>query len=145
MSNENQTPLLGVQHDIYGLSFRLLAIADDDREDDWLRDVCRQSGEMMANLANVVTTDHESKADFVARVRAIIAMQNVTKTELSAGEYDAVWSGHEIRILGDWNIATENGVRGRVSGRVIVTESGGIAFLPNDHDEGHPAASQSIL
>jgi len=62
--------------DIYGLSFRLLAIADDDTEDDWMRDVCRQSGEMLANLSNVVTTKHETKADFIARVRAIIAMPN---------------------------------------------------------------------
>jgi len=72
------SPLLGAVPplDIYGLSFRLLAIADDDQEDDWLRDVCRQSGEMLANLTNVVTTEHETKADFIARVRAIIAMPN---------------------------------------------------------------------
>ena len=63
--------------DIYGLSFRLLVIAEDDREDDWLRNVCRQSGEMLANLSTAVTTDHETKADFIARVRGIICMQNV--------------------------------------------------------------------
>ena len=75
-----QTAMLGsfVPLDIHGLSFRLLAIADDDREDDWLRDVCRQSGEMLANLSNVATTDHETKADFIARFRAIIATPNAS-------------------------------------------------------------------
>lgn len=102
MSAENQTPhagtpapddqkptaetcdlrSLGASHG-WALSFdsldaavRLLALAEDDRQDDWTREVCRQSGEMLNELTRLVTTDHESKAAFIARVRATLKLPN---------------------------------------------------------------------
>jgi hypothetical protein len=55
---------------------RLLTLAEDDRQDDWTREVCRQSGEMLNELTRLVTTDHETKAAFIARVRATLKLPN---------------------------------------------------------------------